>query len=310
MSGARRETGTIPGSASLLWVSVRVLIVTLAACGLLGAQDFSDYKILKIAAGYTFTEGPAWSRDGYLLFSDIPAAKIWKFIPGVEKPELFRADSNGANGNAFDRKGRLYTCEGRGRRLIRMDKKGRVEVLLDRWEGKRLNAPNDVVVRRDGHVYFTDPAFGRAQDTRELDFYGVYHITPKGEAELIARPEGRPNGIGLSPDGRILYVSNTDERRLYAYDLDGKGRASNERVLIEGIDGPPDGIAVDEKGNIYIAANGLAIYSPAGELVHTMELAERPSNCAFGGPDLSILFITARTSVYAVRLGVKGALQY
>jgi len=310
VSGARPETGTIPGSASLLWVSVRLLIATLAACGLLAAQDFSDYKILKIATGYTFTEGPAWSREGYLLFSDIPASKIWKFIPGVENPELSRANSNGANGNAFDHKGRLYTCEGRGRRLIRTDKKGRVEVLLDRWEGKRLNAPNDVVVRRDGHIYFTDPAFGRAQDTRELDFYGVYHITPKGEAELVARWETRPNGIGLSPDGRILYVSNTDERRLYAYDLDGKGRASNERVLIEGIDGPPDGIAVDEKGNIYIAANGLAIYSPAGKLLHTMELAERPSNCAFGGPDLSILFITARTSVYAVRLGVKGALQY
>jgi gluconolactonase len=273
------------------------------------AQNFTDYHVVRVAAGYTFTEGPAWSRDGFLLFSDVPNDKIWRFTPG-EKPVVFRDPSEGANGNAFDAKGRLYTCESRSRRVTRTDKKGAVEVLAERWEGKRLNAPNDIVVRKDGNVYFTDPAFGRQADTRELDFYGVYQITPKGELRLIARPQGRPNGIGLSPDGRILYVTNSDERNLRAYDLDRNGNPSGERVLISEIDGPPDGIAVDEKGNIYIAANKLPVYSPEGKLLHTIEVAEKPSNCAFGDADLATLFITARTSVYAVRLGVKGALQY
>ncbi len=288
---------------------MRSLPAALLCCLPLAAQDFSAARVVKVAAGFTFTEGPAWSPDGYLLFSDVPNNRIWKLVPG-EKPVVFREPSNGANGNTFDAKGRLYTCESRARRVTRTDRKGNVETLIDNWQGKKLNAPNDIVVRRDGHIYFTDPAFGASADTRELDFYGVYHLTPKGEAELIAKPQGRPNGIALSPDGKILYVANTDERRLYAYDLNRQGRASNERVLISGIEGPPDGIAVDEKGNIYITANHLPIYSPEGKLLHTIELAERPANCAFGDPDLKTLYVTARTSVYAVRLDVKGALQY
>jgi len=286
------------------------ILPLLLACWLpLCAQDFSSYKVQRVATGFVFTEGPAWSRDGYLLFSDVPSNKIWRWTPGT-KPEVFRADSQGANGNAFDAKGRLYTCETRARRLTRTDRKGKVTAIIGRWNGVRLNAPNDVVVRRDGHIYFTDPAFGSQADARELDFYGVYHVTPKGEAEVIAKPQGRPNGVALAPGGKILYVANSDERNLRAYDLDRRGRASNERVLVSGIDGPPDGMAVDEHGNIYVAANQLPVYSPRGELLHTIKLPEKPSNCAFGGADLGTLFITARTSVYAVRLNVKGALEY
>lgn len=288
---------------------MRLPIVAALLCVSAGAQDFSGYQIVKVSAGHVFTEGPAWSPDGYLVFSDVPEAKLWRIVPGQE-PSVFKEASGGANGNAFDDKGRRYSCESAQRRLTRTDRKGKVEVLLDKWEGKRLNATNDVIVRRDGHIYFTDPAFGSREDTRELDFYGVYHIAPKGEAEVVARPTGRPNGIELSPDGRALYVANTDERRLYAYDLDARGRVSNERVLIDGIDGPPDGIAVDRNGNLYVAANQLAVYSAAGKLLHSFALAEKPSNCAFGDPDAMTLYITARTSVYAVRLGVAGALQY
>jgi gluconolactonase len=223
---------------------------------------------------------------------------------------VFRDHSNGANGNTFDAKGRLYTCESRTRRVIRTDRKGNVEVLAERWEGKRLNAPNDIVVRRDGHIYFTDPAFGAQAETRELDFYGVYHISPKGEMELIAKPAGRPNGIALSPDGRILYVANSDERNVRAYDLDRNGKASNERVIVSGIDGVPDGIRVDENGNIYVTAKGLAVYSPDGKLLATIELPETPANCAFGDPDFMTLYVTARTSLYRIRLNVRGAVQY
>ncbi len=288
---------------------MKQLLAALFLLPLAGAQDFSGILIEKFTSGYTFTEGPVWSKDGYLLFSDVPNNRIWRVRPG-QKPEIFREPSEGANGNTFDAKGNLYTCESRSRRVTRTDRKGNVEVLAERYQGKRLNAPNDIVVRRDGHVYFTDPAFGRQADTRELDFYGVYHISPKGELELIAKPEGRPNGITLSPDGRTLYVANSDERNIRAYNVARDGKTSRERVLVSGIQGPPDGIRTDEKGNLYVTAQHLFIYSPAGKLLHTFEMGETPSNCAFGDPDFQTLYITARTSVYRLRLEVKGANLY
>ena len=286
--------------AILLWAIVAAAAV---------AQNFDDIKIEKVAAGYIFTEGPVWSRDGFLLFSDVPNNRIHKLVPGA-KITVFREQSGAANGNAMDVKGNLYTCEGKARRVTRTDKKGAVEVLADKWEGKRLNAPNDIVVRRDGNVYFTDPAFGNQAEGRELDFYGIYRIPPKGPMELVAKPKGRPNGVAISQNGKILYVANSDDRAIYAYDLDTKGAATNERRAISNIAGSPDGIRLDEKGNLYVTADGLAIYSPEGKLLHTIEISETPRNCAFGDADFQTLYITALTSVYRVRLDVKGAVQY
>jgi gluconolactonase len=182
-----------------------------------------------------------------------------------------------------------------------------VEVLAEKWEGKRLNAPNDLAVTKNGHVYFTDPAFGNQADTRELDFYGVFHITPKGQLSVVAKPAGRPNGIALSPNGRVLYVTNSDERNIRAYDVDHNGEVTGERVLVAAVEGIPNGIRADEKGNLYVAAKGLAVYSPEGKLLTTLPMPETPSNCAFGDPDFETLYITARTTLYRVRLGVKGA---
>ena len=273
------------------------------------AQDFSNLYLEKVAAGFRFTEGPAWSREGFLLFCDVPNNKILRFTPG-KGTGTFREESNGANGNAFDAQGRLYTCESRTRRVTRTGRKGNVEVLAEKWEGKRLNAPNDIVIRRDGHVYFTDPAFGSQAETRELDFYGVYHISPKGQMELVAKPGGRPNGITLSPDGGVLYVANSDQRNIRAYELDRNGMASGEQVIISDIDGPPDGIRVDEKGNIYVTARHLPVYSPQGKLLTTIAVPESPTNCAFGDRDFQTLYITTPTAVYRVRLSVKGAVQY
>lgn len=275
----------------------------------LAAQNFDEVMVEKFTGGYTFTEGPVWSRDGYLLFSDVPNERIWRVVPG-EKPQIFREPSNRTNGNTFDARGNLYSCEGGARRVTRTDKKGVVTVVADNYQGKKFNAPNDIVVRKDGHVYFTDPAFGNQEQGRELDFFGIYHVTPRGEVNLIARPSGRPNGIAISPNGRILYVSNSDDRALYAYDLDGRGIASNERKLVSGIKGVPDGIAVDEKGNIYVTADKLDIYTPDGKLLHQIEIAEMPRNCAFGDADFQSLYVTAYTSVYRVRLPVKGSVQY
>jgi gluconolactonase len=270
----------------------------------LAAQDppeAADLQVEKVAHGFRFTEGPVWSHDGYLLFSDIPGGKIMKHTPGGDT-ETYRDASNGAAGNAFDAQGRLYTCETHARRVTRTDKKGRVEVLADKWDSKRFNAPNDIVVSKSGHVYFTDPAFGNQQDTRELDFYGVYHITPKGQLSVIAKPAGRPNGIALSPNGRILYVASSDERNIRAYDVDHDGEVSNERVTVSKIDGIPLGIRAGENGDLYVAAKGILIFCPEGKLVSTIPVAETPSNCAFGDADLQTLYITARTSLYRVRL--------
>ncbi len=270
----------------------------------LAAQDAEDVLIEKAAHGLRFTEGPAWSRDGYLLFTDVPSNRIMKLTPAGA--EVYREGSNGASGNAFDSQGRLYTCETHARRVTRTNKKGDVEVLADRWEGKRFNAPSEIVVSKSGNVYFTDPAFGNQQDTRELDFYGVYRITSKGQVSVIARPAGRPHGIALSPDGRILYVSNADERNVRAYDIDREGAVSNERTIIAKTEGIPGGMRTDAKGELYVAAKGIAVYSPDGHLQSTIPVPETPSNCAFGNADLETLFITARTSVYRVHRAVKG----
>ncbi len=262
----------------------------------------------RIAIGLHYAEGPVWSPEGFLLFSDTVANKLHKFVPGKGETEL--ADiAGGPAGNAYDTQGRLYTCEFRERRVTRTAK-NKSEVLAARFEGKRLNAPNDIAVRRDGHIYFTDPAFGNQQDSRELDFYGVFHITPKGELEAIARWKTRPNGIALSPNGRTLYVTDSDARLVRAFDLDRSGAASNEHVVIEKIDGVPGGIRTDEKGNLWIAAKSVVAFSPQGQPLGRIELSDPPSNLAFGDADYETLFVTARSFVYRVRIGVKGSIQY
>jgi gluconolactonase len=275
-------------------------------CSAVGAaQDFSDLKVEKIAVGMRFTEGPAWSPEGFLLFSDCVTNKLHKFVPGKGE-SVFGEIAGGPNGNAYDQQGRLYTCEFRQRRVTRTLKNGKVEVLAMRYEGKRFNAPNDIAVRKDGHVFFTDPAFGNQQDTRELDFYGVFHLTPKGELDAIAKLKTRPNGIALAPNGKTLYVADSDARCVRAYDLE---RGNAERVVIENIPGVPDGLRTDEKGNLWVAGKAVYAYSPQANLLGQIELSETPSNLAFGDGDLETLFITARTTVYRVRVGVKGASQ-
>jgi gluconolactonase len=291
-------------------LSFIALIATAASAS---AQEFDHLELQRLAAGLHYADGPLWSYDGYLMFSDVPLDRLHKWTGGVGDTEA-GTEPGGAYGRAFDTEGRLYTCEFRQRRVTRTDKKGKVDVLAARFEGKRLNAPNDIVVRRDGHVYFTDPAFGSQQDSKELDFYGVFHVTPKGEVEAIGRWKTRPNGIALAPNGRTLYVSDSDQRNVHAFDLDGKGVATHERIVVDEIPGVPDGLRTDVEGNLYVAANGVLVYSmPSSgkpKLLGTVALAEPATNIAFGDQDLETLYITTRTSLLRVRLGVKGALPY
>ena len=172
-------------------------------------QAPQQYTVEVVAKGMRFADGPVWSLEDFLLFSDTVTDTQHKFTPGKGVSEL-GSRPGGTAGNAYDEKGNLYTCEFRERRVTRTAKNGKVDVIAARFEGKRLNAPNDVVVRRDGNVYFTDPAFGNQEDTRELDFNGVFRVTARGQIEAIAKWKTRPNGLALSPNGRTLYVSDSD----------------------------------------------------------------------------------------------------
>ena len=272
-------------------------------------QAPTQYTIEVVANGMRFADGPVWSLEDFLLFSDTVTDTQHKFTPGKGVSDL-GSRPGGTAGNAYDEKGNLYTCEFRERRVTRTAKNGKVDVIATRFEGKRLNAPNDVVVRRDGNVYFTDPAFGNQQDTRELDFNGVFRVTPRGQVEAVAKWKARPNGLALSPNGRTLYVSDSDGQSIHAFDLDRAGVASNDRVVVSKIPGVPAGLRTDEMGNLYVAAKNVLVYSPQGELLSTFNMGETPSNLAFGDPDFSTLYVTARTSVYRIKLGVKGAVPY
>lgn len=291
-------------------MSVALNPIPAAVCVVLAnlacAQDFSNIRLEKAAIHLHYAEGPAWSPDGFLIFSDCPVNQLHKLTPGKGEAEPSPIPG-GPIGNAFDAQGRRYTCEFRERRVTRTSKNGKVEILASRFEGKRLNAPNDIAVRRDGHVYFTDPAFGNQQDARELDFYGVFHLTPHGELEAVAKLATRPNGIALSPNGKLLYVTDSDLRSVREYDL---AHANAGRTLIENIPGVPDGIRVDEKGNLWIAAKAVYEYSPGGQRLGEIALTDPPTSLAFGDADLATLFITTRTVLYRVRLGVKGAALY
>src|SRR4029453_12211148 len=237
---------------------------------------------------------------------DYSQDRLYKYAPG-KPPEVYREDSHGANGNTMDRQGRLYSCEYKARQVTRTDRNGRIEVLVDRFEGKRFNAPNDIGVRRDGHVYFTDPLY-TPLDVRDLEFYGIYHVTPKGGIEAIARMQTRPNGVTLSPDGKILYVGS--EGKILAYDLNRNGQASNERVIIASLPGgPADCIRTDAKGNLYLPSGGIPVYSPAGRLLGRITLPGGVRNLAFGDKDLRTLYMIGN-SLYRVRVPIPGSLQY
>ena len=262
-----------------------------------------------VARNMRFPAGMTWSRDGFLVVADSENREIYRVDP-KQRPKPTHQDGNGVQGIAYDADGRLYMCETATRKLVRLDKRGKIETVAAAFEGKKLNGPNEVVVRRDGHVYFTDPAFAGAIDQRELDFNGVFHVKPGGEVEALARWKTRPNGVALSADGKKLFVSDADRHAIVQFDLDSKGEATASHDFTTGVRGVPAGLRLDTTGQVFVGAEGLAVYSPEGKLVRTLVESRRVLNCAFGGSDLNLLYIATPKEIIEVKIGVKGAVQY
>jgi gluconolactonase len=276
-------------------------------------QDSPNIEIEKVAGGFQFVDGLIWSRGGYLLAADVRQNELYR-IDQKARPQPFKDHNGGVSGLAYDLQGRLYLCESVARRVSRMGKVGDTaapaEEFAAGFQGKKFNSPNDIVVRRDGQVFFTDPAFGSAADHRELDFNGIFHVNPKGEIDVVAKWQTRPNGIALSADGKLLYVSDSDRHAVVAFDVGRNGETSNPRDVITKIAGVPGGIKTDVQGRLYVAARGISIYSAAGKLERTLLEVENLSNCAFGEADFDYLFMSARGNIFRANIGVKGALQY
>jgi gluconolactonase len=282
------------------------------ACIPLFPQIPAEVDLTITARDMRFPAGLAWSRDGFLVIADSEKREIYHVDPKQRqrRPSPTHQDANGVQGVAFDSDGRLYMCETALRKVVRMDKRGKVETFAAAFEGKKLNGPNEVVVRRDGQAYFTDPAFAGEIDRRELDFNGVFHVKPNGDVEALARWKTRPNGVALSADGKKLFVSDADRHAIVQFDLDSRGGSTGSRDFITGIHGVPAGLRLDTSGQLFVGADGLAIYSPEGKLVRMLVQGQRVLNCAFGGPDLDLLYIATPKEIMEVKIGVKGALQY
>jgi len=261
---------------------------------LLAASD--DVVVLgpleKIATGFQFTEGPLWTAETGLIFSDIPADTIFRADQSV-----FRKPSGNSNGLAADREGRLIACEHGNRRVSRTEKDGVIITLADRYLGRRLNSPNDLAIRSDGRIFFTDPPYGVKPDDRELPFCGVYSIAPDGTLTLLSVYFRSPNGLAFSPDEKTLYIGDSADDFIEAFDVSEEGRLGNARFFAHVP--TPDGMKVDSRGRLWVTAkDGVRVYNPDGSPAATVAVPEQPSNCAFGDTGGETLYITARTSVY------------
>jgi gluconolactonase len=280
--------------------------------------------VQKIGSEYQFTEGPVWSKEGYLLFSDIPANKIYKWNPDG-KVDVLIDQSNNSNGLAFDNEGRLVACEHSGRAVVRYDKEGTRMVMAEYYHGKRFSSPNDLVIHSTGAVFFTDPPWGLPgldnDPAKEITFNGVYFLQ-EDEVKLIDSTLYRPNGIALSQDEKYLYVGNNEpadnlgniesgKKSWFRYELNEDLTVKEKLEFIEAPDfnipGSPDGMKIDVKGNFYCTGpGGLLIYDATGKYLGVISFPELPTNCAFGGKNNKTLFITARKQVFKIDLKNSG----
>jgi gluconolactonase len=277
-----------------------------------------DREPTRLCSGFEFTEGPVWvSERDALLFSDIPANAIYQWRPATQAAQPYRQPSGHSNGLTLDRNGYLLACEHSGRRVSRAAWLGPATAVASHWQDKRLNSPNDIVVHRGGAIYFTDPDYGFSPGegepgaVRELDFHGVYRISPAGELDLLTDTVNTPNGLAFSPDESILYVGDSRVRNVQRFPVLPDGMLGPGELFVDMGDDPregvTDGMKADEAGRLWITGpGGIWVVDPDGSLLGEFILPELPANLTFGGEDFSTLFVTARTSVYQIRTRVRG----
>jgi gluconolactonase len=286
-----------------------------------------DAIIEKLAGGFNFTEGPVWTRQGYLLFNDIPENTMYRWTPDgtvsiFRKPSGYDGDSApagafiGANGMTLDHQGRLTICEHGNRRVTRLEEDGTLTVLCTHYDGKRLNSPNDVVYKSDGAMYFTDPPYGfvklDADPAKELPFNGVYRFK-EGVLTLLHQDMTKPNGLAFTPDEKYLYVGNSDPaKRLWnRFPVLEDGTLGQAEVFADLTDDPaeglPDGMKLDQQGNLYCTGpGGVNVFTQDGKRIGVVETPEKPANLHWGDEDAMTLYITARTGLYRVRTSATG----
>ena len=263
-------------------------------------------EIIKAGTGYSFTEGPAVDKEGRVYFTDQPNDRIyvWDEDQGVS---LWLEGTERANGMYFDNENRLLACADEFNRIIRIEDTKNIEVVFENFDDKHLNGPNDLWVTPDGGIYFTDPYYHRDYwqegHTEDQDARGVYYLSPEGEVKRVIDDYKQPNGLIGTPDGKLLYVADINDRKIWKYEIEEDGTLANKTFFAgEG----SDGMTIDEKGNIYLTMGKVWVFSPQGDLIREIELPESPSNICFGGKNKKTLFITARTSVYTLEMNVAG----
>ena len=259
-------------------------------------------KVQKLADGFRFTEGPAADTQGDIFFTDIPNNRIHKWsLDG--RLSTFLENSGGANGLFFDRNGSLLACAGTAGQLVSIDPQGKVTVLADKYDGKRLNSPNDLWMSPGGGIYFTDPRYGRRDDLPQ-DGEHVYYLSADRKRLIrVIDDMLRPNGVIGTADGKRLYVADHGANSTYVYSVNQDGTLSDKRLFAaQG----SDGMTLDERGNVYLTGEGVSVFDAGGRNIAAIDVPEKPSNLCFGGRDKKTLFITARTSLYCLRMRVKG----
>ena len=271
-------------------------------------------KLETVAAGFGFTEGPMWDPAGFLYVSDEEINKIFKVGPDGRKEELITLGD--PDGNTFDRQRRLIDCASVLRAIIEVTPDGKYKILADHYEGKKFNSPNDVIVGPDGALYFTDPTLDLvAGEKQEIPFQGVYRLGDDGAVRLLTKDLSQPNGLAFSLDGKRFYVDDSEKRTIRVYDVAGDGSLVNGRIFGEEPggkgDGVPDGIKVDKTGNLYVTGpKGIWVWDSSGHHLGTIALPEQPANLAWGDTDYRTLYITATTSLYRLRMKVRGYVPY
>ena len=272
-------------------------------------------RLQQIGTGFAFTEGPVWHpRERHLVFSDMPGDHMRKWSADGTI-STFRQPSNKANGNAYDASGRLVTCEHATTRVTRTEPDGRITVLATRWDGKELNSPNDVVVKSDGAIYFSDPTYGRVEyygvpRETQLAFRGVYRIAPDGALQLLADDFGQPNGLCFSLDEKRLFVNDTEHGHIRVFDVGPGGKLANSRVWATPAgagDGGVDGMKIDREGNLYgTGPGGVHVFAQDATCLGVIRLPEVVANFNWGDDDLCSMFFTASTSLYRIPVKIPG----